>query len=726
MFTPRASQASNSSRRKALLIIALPLLLTAVTMLWSTSRMLDGISRSVDAQEHVRARTAVRSAVDSILYHLGGMIVDNAEWDDAVSNAVNSLNREWTVNMWKNATSETNYNVTFVVRKDRSTLLAYRNGEDFEESAEVYFGPLLDKLVGTLADDPTTFHSTTTLAATKDGVLAVAAGSIVPNSDAVAVDGDSTNVLIFAHLLTPEDYTSISSQFGVDALSVMAGKNEESGGMVLTDTWGSPVATANWTDRHPGAAARNSYAASAFSILLALIAVMLPVSALHFRALDKLAASEGRARRDARADALTGLSNRLEFGERLAASLVTAQPSTLALLYIDLDGFKAVNDTYDHATGDRLLFAVAEGLKILLPRDALLARLGGDEFAVMLEGRDAPQRAEVLARHTLGLLKAPFNIDGRIICVGASIGIAEADTVPMDGAELMRRADIAMYESKSGGRNQYRWYRAVLDSRRQDSADAAAEMRDFIARRHFDVAYQPIVDSATRRITGVEALARWPKSSGRSLTPDVFIPIAEENGLIDGLGSLILETACRDMAQWQDIRLSVNVSPVQLNNPDFVENLRRTVLACGFDLRRLEVEFTETVLIRNTQRASEVIAALHDLGVTVSLDDFGTGFASVGYLRAFHFDKIKLDRSLTHAMLTDVQAQKVVQGTVLIAGSLSAEIIAEGVESEEEAQLMRLSGCHQLQGYYFGRPQAAAAIRSLLPASEMPSQCVTA
>jgi EAL domain-containing protein (putative c-di-GMP-specific phosphodiesterase class I) len=271
-----------------------------------------------------------------------------------------------------------------------------------------------------------------------------------------------------------------------------------------------------------------------------------------------------------------------------------------------------------------------------------------------------------------------------------------------------------MYDAKDNGRNRWRRFDATLDLKRIEDLTIANELRAFIARGEFDVAYQPMVDSRDRSIVGVEALARWPKSSPRELAPDRFIPVAEEHGLIDSLSALILGIACRDMVQWHDLKLAVNVSPVQIANPQLVPDITRIAGEAGLPLHRLEVEFTESVLIRNPARAKQVIRELQCLGVTVALDDFGTGYASVGYLREYGFNKIKLDRSLTHSISTDIAAQQVVQGTILIAKGLSANIIAEGVETEEEAQLMRLSGCNQLQGFYFGRPQAATALGSLL------------
>jgi diguanylate cyclase (GGDEF)-like protein len=450
-------------------------------------------------------------------------------------------------------------------------------------------------------------------------------------------------------------------------------------------------------------------------LVVAVAATTAPMAMALVRARDANEFYAGEAVEAARHDPLSGLPNRTTFAEELAA-LLTANPGRqVALVYVDLDGFKSINDNYNHETGDSLLKAVAGGFEALAGDSMRVARLGGDEFAFMLSGESVRKRAEALSAHILAFVKEPFDIGGKEAVIGANIGMAETGEGGVDAAELMRRAEAATRDAKSHGHNQRRWFDAALDAKRIEEFDIAREMRSFIAHNAFEVEYQPIVDSVTRRIEAVEALARWPKASARRLTPDHFIPIAEEHGLIGDLGNLILAKACRDLSQWQELRLSVNVSPVQLNNRAFTRTIERIVRQCGFALDRLEVEFTETALIHNTERARDVINELHAHGVTVALDDFGTGFASVGYLRTFHFDKVKLDKSLTQSILTNVAAQKVVQGTVLIADGLAAAIIAEGIESEEEAQLLRLSGCHQLQGHYFGRPQTAETLRTIVP-----------
>ena len=706
------------SRRKAslALLVALPIAIASLAMLWSSHRMLNGIAQSVDQQEAKRTWQAVKSAMASAQERLAGTVADNAHWDDAVLQSYGKIDPDWMYDTWGVGSDDINYDTMYLVDAKGDVLTAFQNGEVFDVPADTYFGRALERTLSELPMNGENFGVLSSLVETPQGLAVMAAAPILATSDDIRIPTPRPNVLIFSKQLTPPLLAKMSEQYIVDALAIapIRSRAEMASDTALLDRWGNPVALASWQARHPGDLASQSYRFSALATILALIGVMTPLAFSYGRVISRMENNERKARLASRHDALSGLPNRAFLLDELGARLAQAKPAELALIFIDLDGFKAINDAYDHETGDKLIRAVAAGLQSVVAGDGLIARLGGDEFAVLVTGESAAKRGEQIARRVLAFVKEPFDIDGRIASIGASIGIAELGSEPLDPSELMRRADIAMYDAKDNGRNRWRRFDATLDLKRIEDLTIANELRAFIARGEFDVAYQPMVDSRDRSIVGVEALARWPKSSPRELPPDRFIPVAEEHGLIDSLSALILGIACRDMVQWHDLKLAVNISPVQIANPQLVPDIIRIAGEAGLPLHRLEVEFTESVLIRNPARAKQVIRELQGLGVTVALDDFGTGYASVGYLREYGFNKIKLDRSLTHSISTDIAAQQVVQGTILIAKGLSANIIAEGVETEEEAQLMRLSGCNQLQGFYFGRPQAATALGSLL------------
>ena len=482
--------------------------------------------------------------------------------------------------------------------------------------------------------------------------------------------------------------------------------------MVLTALDGTPVASARWTPRDPGLAARNANNFVAIAIVLGLVGMLIPISLAHLRLHRQLQDHANELRVSARHDGLSGLPNRVQLLETLSIHLQQKQDTKLSLLFIDLDGFKAVNDAFDHSVGDALIRQFGKGLSALTMPNELVARLGGDEFAVVLTGEHAETRAEVLARLIIHFAQQPFELGECIVSIGASVGIAEFSTDITEHMEIMRRADLAMYQAKEGGRNMWRRYTAAIDMDRAEDLKIATDLRRFIDSEIVRVAYQPIVDGKTHTITAVEALARWP--GPEEYGPLRFIRVAEENGLIDRFFRVILRRAMLDIRPHKDLRLAVNVSALQFNNSRFISDISEMSRATGFPLYRLELEFTKSHLIRNPKRARELIAQLQTMGIRVGLDDFGTGFASIGYLRDFTFNTIKLDRSLTQGIFNGDASQKFIQGTVTIAKGLSSELVAEGVESAEQASFMNLAGCQNLQGFYFFKPIDIAELREVV------------
>jgi predicted signal transduction protein with EAL and GGDEF domain len=356
---------------------------------------------------------------------------------------------------------------------------------------------------------------------------------------------------------------------------------------------------------------------------------------------------------------------------------------------------------------------VAHGITTLQPNAVMCSRLGGDEFVVLFKGANASQQARSFSTHMIAMLKHPFDMEGRLASVGVSIGIADTSG-DLDDTEMLRRSDIAMYKAKAGGKNRYCVFDDVFDLERNENLSIASEMKMILSSRNLDIMFQPVVQASTGDITGVEALARWPSTSPRKVAPDKFIGIAENSGLIDSLGELILEKACFHAAQWPELRLAMNISAVQLNNPGFVKKALSILEANGIAPNRVEFEITETSLIHDTERAKVVFKELQNRGIKVALDDFGTGFSSIGYLRTFKFDRIKIDKSIVNKVLSSASELAVVQGTLLVARGLSAEVTAEGVESAEEASVLRLAGCTELQGFHYHKPMLASDVTAVL------------
>ena len=402
-------------------------------------------------------------------------------------------------------------------------------------------------------------------------------------------------------------------------------------------------------------------------------------------------------------DPLTRLANRRAF--IVALKSLSEAAGEVAMAFVDLDGFKNVNDDYGHEVGDALIANVAEALAARLPEGALLARLGGDEFAALDSGAQAKTRMLDFANAVCERLSRPIAIGERAVRVGASIGVAAAAPGECDGQELMRRADVAMYHVKAHGKLGVRLYSAELDAERRLQSALNDEIRLGLERGEFDMFYQPIVDARSKVITSVEALLRWPRRPAGPLGPDTFIPAAEAEGLIDALGLFALRRACEDFRDLDDIAVSVNVSPAQFRNPEFEAQVAEVLAETGFPVRRLSLEVTEGYLIDNPQRAAAAIGALKAMGASVVLDDFGSGYTSIAYLKKYGFSAIKIDRSLSSRIGVDDKARVLVTGVVYLANGLDMPVTAEGVETDEQAQLLRLAGCQNLQGYRYYRPK---------------------
>ncbi|MBB4198116.1 hypothetical protein CCR94_20720 [Rhodoblastus sphagnicola] len=417
-------------------------------------------------------------------------------------------------------------------------------------------------------------------------------------------------------------------------------------------------------------------------------------------------------------DSLTGLPNRGLFRVRLEEALALARRGVnFALLCLDLDRFKEVNDTLGHPVGDRLLDAAAKRLRKELRDTDTLARLGGDEFAVIQSCLLEPREASALALRLVQTLSAPFVIDGQQIVVGVSIGIALA---PQDGGEtesLLSAADMALYHAKSDGRGVWRYFKPEMNQRMQMRRELELDLRRAMTDGQFEVFYQPIMDVESRRVKTFEALLRWRHPERGLLAPDLFIPLCEEVGLIVPLGDWVLRRACADAARWpEDIGLAVNFSPVQIQSRHLVGQIASTLRDTGLNPRRLEVEITENVLIKDKETALATLYAIKALGARIAMDDFGTGYSSLSYLQIFPFDKVKIDRSFTCELGQSRKSNAIIRAVAGLCDGLDMAVVAEGVETEGQFEALRREGCNQAQGYLFSCAVAADALPALLDA----------
>ena len=414
-------------------------------------------------------------------------------------------------------------------------------------------------------------------------------------------------------------------------------------------------------------------------------------------------------------DALTDLPNRVLFREQIERELQKAvHGKQFALLYIDIDEFKGINDSLGHHVGDELLKAVAARIKDCLEPGDLIARLGGDEFAVIQTGvGDRAAVAEFVAR-IYEAIRRPYQCLGHHLSTDASIGIALA---PQDGTELdqlVKNADLAMYGAKAGGRRTHRFFEPAMDARAKARLTMEQDLRQALVDGNFEIYYQPLLDLRSDEITGCEALLRWRHPERGMVSPAEFIPLAEDTGLINELGDWVMQTACTEAAAWPShVRLAVNVSPIQLKSPTLALRITGALAASGLPPDRLEIDITEAVLIHDDETALAILHQLRAIGVRIALDDFGTGFSSLSYLKRFPFDKIKIDRCFVSDIEVDGSAA-IVQAVVNIAAARDMSTTAEGVETEQQREILRQLGCTQMQGYLFSRPKPASQIRPLL------------
>jgi diguanylate cyclase (GGDEF)-like protein len=690
------------------LVIVLPIMIATVSAIGLTYDLLWQVETSGNAAERARNTMSLREVFDADLSELERIARENALWQDAAIQTAGNVNDAWFKSTWGQSISVGSaYDFVAVVDAADGRILAHNLSEKntaatFESLAGLPFVAARSAIENATEDSQVVAGHMMT----QWGPAAVAIAAIRN-----PVIGHTTNgrylLLLRAH--SERRLANLGRRHLLMGLHVDVATANAEADVKLQGLPGAPALYVSWLNKNMGSFLTQSGWQKAALVLAFLIVVMSGIAIVCLRLLRQLSDKEEQASHSAAHDHLTGLANRLSLMTELKS--LTGQPHTL--LFADLDGFKEVNDSFGHEYGDKLICMVAKGIEQLAPNARLVGRLGGDEFVVVYDGMDGLLRAQEFSERMIKMLAQPFNMEGRMAAVGVSIGISQAE-LGVDENEVLRRSDIAMYRAKADGKNRFRVYDQSFDHERQENIAIAKELKQILDVRNLDVAFQPVVSARNGAICGVEALARWPKSSARQVSADRFIAVAENSGLVDQLGALILDKACAAAKAWPHIRLAVNISAVQLNNPRFVEQSLNIVASHGIQPNRLEFEITETSLIQDSERAKHVFKALQGVGIKVALDDFGTGFSSIGYLRRFQFDRIKIDKSITSQLLTSPSELAVVQGVLLVARGLSLEVTAEGVESDEEVQILRLAGCTELQGYHYYKAMEASEITRVL------------
>jgi len=696
------------------------LLTFAVIVAIVTLMILTAVSRvaeNANVLDDERSRETTAGALKTFEEQLGATLNDYAAWDDAATNVYAADGMAWTVsNYGEMSVNSSLFDMAIVVGDDRKPLMVYRDGQPMDGKLDDFFAPslwmLFEKARAAGLDKPEAVD----FVGTKTGIAAVGIALVREKSGLLDKPADQRRYLIFARHLNDEKVNDLGSTYVIHGMKLVPADTVAKYSVNIDDVAGVTLGKLIWTSRSPGDVGYDQVrptVVKALGLVGLFFAVLLVIGWMAGR---RIKAQEIVAREEALRDRLSGLWNREGLGVALDRMVEQAQQArkNVLILYLDLDGFKEVNDSYGHGTGDQLIRAVAAGLKVLIPPHAVLARIGGDEFAIAFHSDSGNAEALQLSEQILDFLAEPLEIGRRVVVIGASIGIAMSPEGSVGREEFVRRADLAMYKAKEAGRARMMLYDPAMDADREERNALEIDLRAAIESGDLTLAYQPLIDAETYEMNGVEALVRWNRPGFGPISPDVFIPVAETSGLIEALGLFVLRKACETAKQWPELRISVNVSPGQFRNPAFTDYVRYVLKQTEIQASRVTLEITEGYMIQNPQRTRQSIERLKTLGVKVALDDFGSGFSSIGYLRQFGFDRIKIDRSLVDGVTESESQREMLQATVALARSLNIPVTAEGIETEAQAVAVRLFGCDSLQGYYFSRPVPADKISDML------------
>jgi len=705
-------------------IVTAVLISFAVVVAVVTLMVLSAIGRVADYSNKLddeRSWETTVGALKTFQGQLEATLHDHSARNDAARSIYGKDDQGWVAGNYGDISSNgALFDTAVIVDDDNKPIIAYHDGEPMTEKVEDLLGTAIWALVDKVRSTRVTgVPEASGYIMTSNGIAAVGAATIRERSGRIPVPEGQRRYLILVRYLDAARIKVLSNTYVISGLRLVPPDTVAHYAVSIVNPLGKALGRLVWNSREPGDISYQQVrplVLGALGLVGLFFVVLLILGSLAGR---RLRAEEVQARQGSLRDRLSGLLNRegLRLDVDRLVERARSDGSNVLLLYLDLDGFKEINDAYGHGTGDQLIRAVAAGLSVLIPPQATLARLGGDEFAIVFPTRelnDAP--ALRLAEQVLDFLSEPLEIGRRVIVVGASIGIASSPEGRIDREELVRRADLAMYKAKEAGRARMTCYDTAMDAHREERNALELDLRRAIEMEELTLAYQPLVDASSCEMTGVEALVRWNRPGHGPISPEVFIPVAETSGLIEALGLFVLRKACEAAQQWPDLRVAVNVSPGQFRNPAFADYVRGVLNRTATEAWRVTLEITEGYIIQNPERTRQSIERLKALGVKVALDDFGSGFSSIGYLRQFGFDRIKIDRSLTMNVLEDSRAREMLRATVALARSLDIPVTAEGIELEEQGRALQGFGCDELQGYFYGKPMPEAEISKRLAA----------
>ena len=697
-------------------LFAFALVVAVVTALVLSA--LNNVTQNANLLDDQRSLETTAGALTTFRDQLGATLNDYAAWDDAAEFVYAPDRFDWIASNYGDMTINSElFDTALVIDSEERVLMAYHNGRPVKWTMGGFFGDGVSEMVAAVrAEQPGNVPEATGFVRTQEGIAAVGVALVRKKSGTLDKLAADRRYLVFARHLGADKIAKLAHTYVINGLALESAASPAEYFVDIRNPLGEVLGKLVWRSQKPGDVSFREVRSIVFTAVAIAGVFFLALLGIGSAAQKKLKSDEAAAREELLLDRLSGLRNRPGLFLALQCFVEQARhdDSYVKLIYLDLDGFKEVNDSFGHGAGDRLIKGVAAALALMVPTGAILARLGGDEFAIAVYGDDARIVGRELCDDLLELFSEPFMIGDRVAAIGCSIGTSVSKGGDIDGEELLRRADMAMYEAKGNGRGRYMAYEPHMDTRREEKNQLEADLKYAIENREITVVFQPVVNALSRRITGVEALARWNRAGYGPVSPDIFIAAAESSGLIDRLGLFVLRHACEAALQWPGIKLAVNISPVQFRNPAFAGHVQSVFEQTDMSPDRVRLEMTEGYFIHHPERASAAIDKLKQIGVSIALDDFGAGFASVGYLRRFGFNRMKIDRSLVVGLQEGGRSLDMLQATIALARSLDIPVTAEGVETEEQAAILHLCGCDELQGYLFSKPLTADEVSGML------------
>ena len=686
----------------------------------------------IDTRAHRRSEALVMHGINMSVKDVADSVVPQAIWSDAVRNTVNN-DIDWLrKNVGEFFTQSNDFEYVSVFDGANRTQYALDEGREIQgdgdrfagvaaplisaiRSEEAKLAPISERLEkGLTLSEPV---QRTTIVNLAGEPYLLAATLMQPDFAPVDTHGPAP-IMIVGEEIDAAFLAAFSNHYMLDELFVAKQGTPDEGKFAQAAFGGSPEApalTVRWQARTPGTDLFRDSLPLVLVGTFALAGLALSFHQRARRAIEQLVDSERRSAHLAHHDSLTGLPNRALFAERLQMALETARRSgrSFAVHCIDLDRFKDINDTFGHLAGDELIRRVSRKLQEACRQTDTIARLGGDEFAV-IQVDTTPENAALLAERIVASLAEPEELSIGVVYFGASIGITYVTSENSgDPTECLRQADLAMYRAKERGRGGYCFFEPDMDTAIQTRRLLQDDLRKALAAEELYMVYQPQVD-VRDRVTGVEALIRWNHATRGAISPAVFVPLAEECGLIEQLGWFAMRRAFVDSAQWPDIKIGVNVSAAQLRHKQFLDGVKALALETKIDPHRFELEITEGLLLADAPEVHATLAGLREMGFQIALDDFGTGYSSLSYLKRYPITRIKIDRSFITNLGVDAEAEDVVAAIVRLARALNMAVVAEGVETVQQRERLTAAGCRDIQGYLASRPLAMTDISGFI------------